>query len=79
MALSLTYAHRAVGCGPRCNEMTAPGPKGLQKRARADTQSSQTHHTPTADSAEHLIARGPGTVQMALCKAAVRRVGGQEM
>ena len=28
-------------------EMGAPGPKGPQKRARTDTQSSQTHRTPT--------------------------------
>eukprot|EP00966_Prymnesium_polylepis_P106094 2456758-Prymnesium_polylepis.1 len=54
--------------------MGAPGPKGPQKRACTDTQSSQTHRTPTRWRPEHLvIARGPGKAQMALCKAAVRR------
>eukprot|EP00966_Prymnesium_polylepis_P098633 2284130-Prymnesium_polylepis.1 len=75
--MGLTYARRAVGCGlwgwgARRWELQDPrdhrNEHALTRKAR-----KRTAHP---DPAEHLIARGPGTAQMALYKAAVRRVGG---
>eukprot|EP00966_Prymnesium_polylepis_P062843 1458513-Prymnesium_polylepis.1 len=71
----VTYARRAVSCGPRRWELQDPRDR---RNEHALTRTARKRTAPRPGGAPDRKGSGDGA-QMALCKAAVRRVGGQEM
>eukprot|EP00966_Prymnesium_polylepis_P150767 3482552-Prymnesium_polylepis.1 len=78
--MALTYARRVVGslwAKRRRWELQDPRDR---RNEHALTHKARKRTAPRPGGApDSKSGRGPGTAQMALCKVAVRRVGGQEM